>query len=294
MNRGETSLEERQTPMKTEQPGKEPEQIEQQDMSAAQPVDQDDVLDLVMDIGHLLLENGAEIYRVEETIQRVANYYGVDTAHAFILTNGIFVSADNAKGNSFAKVDYIPVKGAQLDRVVAVNQLSREIAAGKYDSIAEAREELRRIRAMKGKPKWAKILGSGLSAACFCLMFGGRFPEALVALCAGLLMYLFILGPGQKMSKIVSIILGSALVSVVCLACYRLRLSDDFSHMIIGSIIPLIPGIPFTNGIRDIANGDYLSGIVRMLDALLGFLCIAIGVGIVMSAYQWIFGGFVL
>ena len=141
-----------------------------------------------------------------------------------------------------------------------------------------------------------RFILTGLIGSVLCNLALGVIGQywALVALCAGLLMYLFILGPGQKMSKIVSIILGSALVSLVCLACYRLRLSNDFSHMIIGSIIPLIPGIPFTNGIRDIANGDYLSGIVRMLDALLGFLCIAIGVGIVMSAYQWIFGGFVL
>ena len=30
------------------------------------------------------------------------------------------------------------------------------------------------------------------------------------------------------------------------------------NHMIIGAIIPLIPGIPFTNGIRDLADGDYI------------------------------------
>ena len=52
------------------------------------------------------------------------------------------------------------------------------------------------------------------------------------------------------------------------------------SHMISGSIMPLVPGLAFTNGIRDIADGDYISGTVRMIDAVLVACCIALGVGI--------------
>ncbi len=51
--------------------------------------------------------------------------------------------------------------------------------------------------------------------------------------------------------------------------------------------MPLVPGVPFTNAIRDIADGDYISGSVRMLDALLIFFCIAIGVGGGFSVIRW-------
>ena len=64
--------------------------------------------------------------------------------------------------------------------------------------------------------------------------------------------------------------------------------------MIIGSIIPLVPGVPFTNGIRDIADGDYISGAVRLLDAMLVFLCVAIGVGVIFIAYHRLWGGAIL
>ena len=66
------------------------------------------------------------------------------------------------------------------------------------------------------------------------------------------------------------------------------------NHMIIGSIIPLVPGVPFTNGIRDIADGDYISGAVRLLDAMLVFLCVAIGVGVMFTVYRRLMGGFLL
>lgn len=64
--------------------------------------------------------------------------------------------------------------------------------------------------------------------------------------------------------------------------------------MIIGSIIPLVPGVPFTNAIRDIADGDYISGSVRMLDAMLVFFCIALGVGLMFTVYSRLMGGAML
>jgi uncharacterized membrane protein YjjP (DUF1212 family) len=66
---------------------------------------------------------------------------------------------------------------------------------------------------------------------------------------------------------------------------------QNLSHMISGSIIPLVPGVAFTNGIRDIADGDYISGTVRLLDAIFVFLCIAIGVGLMFTIYQRVMGG---
>ena len=61
--------------------------------------------------------------------------------------------------------------------------------------------------------------------------------------------------------------------------------------IIASAIMPLVPGIAFTNGIRDIANGDYISGAVRMLDATLIFLSIAVGVGVMFMIYHALTGG---
>ena len=60
--------------------------------------------------------------------------------------------------------------------------------------------------------------------------------------------------------------------------------------MIIGGIILMVPGVAFTNAIRDMADGDYISGSVRMLDAVLVFFCIAIGVGLVIALYGTLTG----
>ena len=64
--------------------------------------------------------------------------------------------------------------------------------------------------------------------------------------------------PGSP--RFVGNILGGGLVTLVCSGLYLLRGGGQLDYMIIGSIMPLIPGVSFTNAIRDIADGDYISG----------------------------------
>lgn len=252
------------------------------------------VLETAMDAGHILLENGAEIFRVEETMDRICRHFGVKSGNFFVLSNGIFTTGGDGPEGQFAKVKHIPVQGAKLNRVVAVNQLSREIEEGRY-SLEEVREQLAQIRQMPGKSPIMEVMASAVGSAAFCYLFGGSLEDSMVAFIAGFFLHIFMLKTSPfQMSKIISKISGGVLVTLICIICYRLGLGKDINYMIIGSIIPLIPGVAFTNGIRDIADGDYISGAVRLLDAILVFLCIAIGVGVMFTIYYRIMGGAVL
>lgn len=255
------------------------------------------VLEAAMAAGRILLENGAEIARVEETMERICRHFGVESENFFVLSNGIFTTGSQDSGNAggqYAKVQHILVKGTQLDKVVAVNQLSREVAEGYYN-VDQIKEKLEQIQRMPGKSFPVQILASGAGSACFCYLLGGSMADSVQAFIAGFLLYIFVLSVSTtRMSKITKNICGGALVTLVCIVSYQLGLGENLSHMIIGSIIPLVPGVPFTNGIRDIADGDYISGAVRLLDAILIFLCVAIGVGIMFIIYHRVFGGVLL
>lgn len=259
---------------------------------------QSEVMEIALQAGHILLENGAEISRVEETIDRICRHYGVENGQAFVLSNGIFATAGGAGEQYFAKVQHIPVSGTHLNRVAAVNQLSREIEEGRYTP-AQVRACLEDIRRMPGKSRGMQIFASGVGSSCFCLLFGGGAPEMVAAFAAGFLLYVYILYFSSKhLSKIMANITGAALVAVLCILLHHgMELwgtKSEISHMIIGAVIPMVPGVAFTNGIRDIADGDYIAGSVRMLDALLVFVCIAMGVGLVFAAYSRLTGGMIL
>lgn len=250
------------------------------------------VLDAAMEAGHILLENGAEIARVEETMERICAHYGVTSGEFFVLSNGIFTTAGHTTDTAFARVQHIPVKGARIDKVVAVNQLSREIAAGMHEDISAVEQQLKSINSMRGFGFWPQVLASGVGSCFFCVLFGGGVIDCLTAFITGLILYIFVLKISiPHLSKIVGNILGGMMVVLFALMFHHLGFGIDLSHMISGAIMPLVPGIAFVNGIRDIAGGDYIAGAVRLLDALLIFLSIAVGVGVMFMIYHTITGG---
>lgn len=231
-------------------------------------------LDFASKAGHIMLENGAEISRVEEVMERISTSFGVDSRNFFVLSNGIFTT-----GKGYANVEFIPFHGTQLNKVVAVNQLSRDIEEGKY-TLEEAYAQLESIQHIPNHPAWEQILASALGSAGFCIIFGGSIIDSLISFLSGILLWLFVLYVSSPLfSKVTGNILGGALVTVFCTLAHHLGIGH-LGNIMIGAIIPLIPGVPFTNGIRDLSDEDYIAGATRLIDALMVFLCIAIGVSI--------------
>ncbi len=250
--------------------------------------DLSEVLEVASIAGHILLENGAEISRVEDIMARISTYFGVDKGNFFVLSNGIFttgmsggkVEKAGGQASTYANVEFIPIRPIQLQKVVEVNQLSYDISAGRC-TLQQARTRLEKIRNTPAKPVWEQVLGSAFGAAGFCAVFGGGWLDCGAAFLVGCLLYPFILlVSGRYMSRIVGGISNALVATLLCVACYHLGFGNSLSNIIIGAIMPLIPGVPFVNGVRDLANADYLAGLTRLTDALLGFFCIAIGVSV--------------
>ena len=257
-------------------------------------VSDQDVCDLSVRAGEILLENGAELFRVEDTIRRINRAYGIHSSRDFVLSNGIFLTAGSDDEGYYARVQHIPLSSSHLDRVAAVNQLSREITEGRH-TVPEANAILDRIRQMPEQGKWQQILASAAGSGAFCILFLGTFPDMLAAFLSGGILYLLLMFPLHRpMSKIVLNILCGMAVSACSVLFWKLGLGENLSAIIAGSIIPLVPGLAFTIGIRDLSNGDYIAGSVRILDALLTIFSIALGVGITMSVIHALTGGTLL
>lgn len=253
-------------------------------------VNPDEVLEMASEAGHILLENGAEISRVEDTMERISSNYGVKSGHFFVLSNGIFTTSSQSR---YAKVEFIPIRAIQLSKVVEINRMSYDIAAGRL-SLEEARLRLERIKSMPEKPALEQIAGAAFGAAGFCAVFGGGFMDCAADFVIGALLYVFCLFfSGRHMSKIVGGICNALTATLLCIASYKAGFGESLSNIIIGAIMPLIPGVPFVNGVRDLADSDYIAGMTRLTDAMLGFFCIALGTGIGLMADGMLSGGMV-
>lgn len=236
--------------------------------------------DLVMDAGQTLLENGSEVFRVQQTMEIMARSLGLEDFNVYVLTNGIFASA-RSPDSSESLTRHVPLVSIHLGRVEAVNELSRELAAGKLN-LDEAEQRLQDARALPPAPPRVLRLAGAAGAACFGYLFGGGLAEALVAGIAG---YLEVVVSQQlsahKINRIFTIIVAAVVVTACAISMRLLLLPGlQVNFAIIGALMVLTPGVALTMGIRDILNADYLSGSIRLLDAVLVAGSIACGVAI--------------
>ena len=208
-----------------------------------------EVLEVASEAGHILLENGAEISRVEDIMGRIATHFGVSSSNFFVLSNGIFttgqaekVTKSGGQAATYANVAFIPIRSVQLCKVTAVNRLSYDISAGKC-SLQEAKERIEKIKEMPVKPFWEQFVATTLSAAGFSAVFGGGFLDCTAAGIAGAVLFLFMSFVSSRyLSKIVGGICNALLVTLVSILCWRAGIGICLSNIIIGAVMPLIPG----------------------------------------------------
>ena len=245
------------------------------------------IMDFIMAAGQTLLENGAEVFRVEQTMEIMARSFHLREFHVYVLTNGIFASAGTAE---ISEVRNVPTRTTHLGRVAAVNQLSRQIASGEVDTIGEAEAKLAQAQRIPFPKDWVQLAAGMSGAFCFALIFGGDLKAGLAAAVAGFAANAYLLFCGRHgVGGGFKTISTASLITLVCILGCQL-MGTESSHAIIGTLMILTPGIAFTMGIRDFVQGDYLSGTIRMIDALLIAASIAIGTGIVLSLAAWLTG----
>ena len=239
------------------------------------------VLDTVMKAGSILLVSGAEIYRVEETMKRIAEHYNVADHGIFIISNGIIYTSENHECEMYAKAAHLPFAGVNMAKIAKVNELSRDIERGKY-TVDDAWEELLKIEAMRDKCMVETMLAYGFGAACFCYTFGGNMQDACAAFVSGIMLYCvthYLETRKQATSKIIINILAGFVATATGRIMFRFGLGCDINSIILGGITPYLPGVSFVIAVRELANSNYIAGSARVLDTLLITSGLAIGVG---------------
>ncbi len=245
------------------------------------------IMELVITAGKTQLENGAEVFRAQQTMEHMAAGLNLREFNAYVLTNGIFASAGTSE---YAEVRNIPNRSVHLGRVEGVNELSRQIARGEL-SITQAEVALATVRKIPMDPPKMRILASGVGACAFCLLYGGGIIDGMVSLLAGFLLGWYLIVCQKRASGgFFQRISGSALVSLFCLLASTFFNSLDVSSAIIGAFMLLTPGVAFTMAIRDFVHSDYLSGTIRAIDAILIAASIACGAGLIIMLEQYFMG----
>lgn len=251
------------------------------------PADPRRVLTLVMEAGRTLLENGGEVFRAQQTMEIMAKSLGLRDFNVYVLTNGIFASSGDGP---VEQIRHIPATSVNLGRVEAVNELSRELASGRLD-LPGAEHRIAQIRAMPVYGDRVQVLAGALGSACFAYLFGGGVLDMGVAFAAGALELLIArLSRRVHLSRIFNDIVSAGAATATALLFRAAVPAVNASAAIIGALMVLTPGVALVMGIRDFINGDYLSGTIRLINALLIAGCLACGVGITYTLAHSLWG----
>lgn len=250
------------------------------------------IMQIAATAGKIVLENGGETYRVEETINRICNAYDIDNTESFVTPTGIMMSATSEFGQTISIVRRIKIRTTNLEKISKVNDLSRNIRIKGY-TLEYVEDELSKIDRVKRYSNRMNILFSCIGAGFFTLMLGGSFKDFIVSFIIGgaISVSNIILNKFQTNSFFINIV-GGALSALLALVSVHLNFGNSVDKIVIGSIMLLVPGLAITNAIRDTISGDLVAGISRGIEAFLIAVAIAVGTGIVFKIWILANGGF--
>lgn len=248
------------------------------------------LLDLATDLGYELAMCGAETFRVEESINRVLAAYGLE-AEAFAIPNYLIVSIQSRDGTPVTRMRRIGHHGNDLDSVELYSSLSRAICSERPEPEEAVRwldEVRRRRRHFSGL---GGLAGDFLGAAGFGLFFGGGWVDGLCAGACGMLVgFVNKTLDDMKANPFFRTIASAFLMALFAYFLGSVGIVRNSDAVTIGALMLLVPGLLFTNAMRDIIYGDTNSGINRIVQVLLVAVAIALGTATAWSAAKQLWG----
>ena len=247
-----------------------------------------EVLNIALLSGEILLTSGSEIYRVEDTIDRICVAYGIE-CEVFVTPTGIIISgwAVNEPSESVSLVKRIRNRTINLHSIETINTFSREL----QKSTMPYEQALSKLNDIKKAPYFSftkRLIAAGFTSFAYTVLFKGAFIDGLFAAAISMLIYSIL----EKMKKFnfsqyFGIFFCSLTAGLLSLSAGNLINSLNVDSIIIGSIMILVPGLAITNGIRDALHGDILSSQARVVEALIIVTSIGVGVGISLSLMKY-------
>lgn len=247
-----------------------------------------EVLDTCLKAGRLMIEGGSEMYRVEDTMLRIAKNAGIEGGRCFTTPTGIFMSLGT---KSYTQVTQVKNRNINLELVDRVNSLSRQFADQKID-LKQLQESLKQLsESTPNYPIWLQIFGAIILSCTLMVLFMNDydwidFPAAAFVGGIGYGVFLWI-------KKYTNIRFLAELVTALFMGALTIGLCKIFpsllvDNILIGSLMTLVPGVAITNALRDLFGGDLLSGIVRGVEAVLTAIALGGGIGIAIKIF-WSF-----
>ncbi len=236
-------------------------------------------LEVIVLAGKLLLENGSEISRVEDTMIRIGKNSNYDNIVVFVTPTGIFASF---RGEAYSQMESIPKHSINLEKINFVNELSRTFDR-KEITIQEFHKRLLSIdQSVNDFSLLMKMLGSALVSSSLMFLFSGNVHNLVITFIIGGSAYgLFAYLNKLTHTEFLSYGITAFFIGLTAMLAVKFHLGMNANEIIIGCVMPFVPGVKLVNAFSDGIKGHSISSVTFLLQALL--VACSIGIGVVSS-----------
>ena len=238
----------------------------------------------IMDAGALLLGYGAEVSRVEDTIQRLGHVCGFTQVDVFTITSSIVATVRGRDGESITQSRRIKARVTNLGKVAEINAISRRFCAGLL-TLEEFRAAVQAVRDERPNPVWMDLLLYMAISFSLSVFFGGTLADGVAASLSGMVLFAMIqMSATLQMNSLLQTAICSAVTALAVLLLVGTGIGVHPDKIMIGNIMLVIPGIQLTTSLRDMINGDTISGLLNLSEAILKAISVALGFALVLLA----------
>ncbi|MCA6773018.1 hypothetical protein IGK15_002097 [Enterococcus sp. AZ045] len=245
--------------------------------------DLDLLLNTCLLAGKIMTESNAEMYRVEDTMSRIASASGNYRLVSYVTQTGLFIGFDRT---STIRMEQITNRTINLERVVKVNNLSRKYVANELtlEELYSALQEVEKDRRMF--PVWLQIISAAIISGTIMILFGGELKDLPITLPIGGVGYIVYLCSLRFFRiKFLAEFLSSLIIGIAAILSVRLGIGLNQDLIIIGCVMPLVPGVQITNAIRDLLAGHYVSGVSRGAEAMMTAAMIGFAIAFIFQIF---------
>lgn len=236
------------------------------------------VLDIALSAGQILLSNGAEAYRIEETVENICRAYKLE-CECMVTDRGVFVSVVDAEDEKVTSLKKIGTRRVDLLRIELVNTFSRNIRE-KSMTYEEAKKRLKDVEKAPYYSFKVRLFSAAMTSFIYALFLNGTIYDSIVSSVISVGIYYML----EKVSGIGFFQFFQVFISAFIIGSVSTALHNMFpilikDNVITGAIMILLPGVALTNGMKDIIYGDFVSGMAKFCEAVLTLVALGAGIG---------------
>lgn len=247
----------------------------------------DYIVDFAAHVGQEMLACGANLERVNITIEMICRHYNVQDLGIHSLSTMITVSGSDTDGNTRSNTVRVLSSSLNMERLKELHKLGRTVVRenpepSELPGMLEAA-----LSGIKTHNVWVMLGAFEIAMIALARLFGGGYQELLcVALNTAGLFFLSRAFSRIHLNKIITNFVSMFIAGCFAGAMAALGIIQNFWVVVLTNAFFLIPGIQMVNSVRNLMCGNEMNGIIDLFKTILETVTICAGLA---SAY-FIFG----